>query len=291
MPRLIHHARQTAQSLRVGGVGATARMIATQARDRAARFLDRAFDLRYGVHTTGQVPLYRADAPALLNPHYFDYQPTPVRTVRTVLRRLGPDVDSSTFIDFGSGRGRVLLLASELGFRQVIGGRVQRPPPSDRERQHPRLPRASALCGCDVGAWPGRGVRPAPGRSGPLFLSRLRPEHPRARADPRGERVSRTPPPDPAGVLSPQSSRSGRELLRISPTPRRAAALRHCQGVLGFPRWRGSGIRHRHLPGERCRRGQTALDCLKRGTADDRSLTPGLFRQRSSCPRTTSARS
>ena len=39
----------------------------------------------------------------------------------TVLRQLGPDVDSSTFIDFGSGRGRVLLLASELGFRKVIG--------------------------------------------------------------------------------------------------------------------------------------------------------------------------
>lgn len=121
MPRLIHHAKQTTRSLREHGVSATARLIGTGVRDRAARLLDRSFDRRYGVATSGCEWLYRADGPADSNPHYFDYQPTPVRTVRGLLGQLGPDLDSSTFIDFGSGRGRVLLLASELGFRKVIG--------------------------------------------------------------------------------------------------------------------------------------------------------------------------
>jgi SAM-dependent methyltransferase len=96
-------------------------VVAAAARDRFAQFLDYWFDYVSSVSTCGREYLYRADGPPESNPHYLDYQPTPVRTVRALLHQLGPDIHKSTFIDFGSGKGRVLLIASEFGFRRVIG--------------------------------------------------------------------------------------------------------------------------------------------------------------------------
>jgi hypothetical protein len=49
------------------------------------------------------------------------YVPTPFRTVRRMLSYLPQDVSDYTFVDYGSGRGRVILLASERKFREVIG--------------------------------------------------------------------------------------------------------------------------------------------------------------------------
>lgn len=52
----------------------------------------------------------------------FWYLPTRPATVRKVLRQL-PIYNCSdyTFVDLGSGKGRVLLLAAEHGFRSVVG--------------------------------------------------------------------------------------------------------------------------------------------------------------------------
>jgi SAM-dependent methyltransferase len=49
------------------------------------------------------------------------YQPSPVDLVRSVLAKLGIDYSRFTFIDFGSGKGRVLILASEFPFAKVVG--------------------------------------------------------------------------------------------------------------------------------------------------------------------------
>ena len=49
------------------------------------------------------------------------YEPTPVRTFNVIIRSLEISVGNYTFIDYGSGKGRTLIAAAEVGFRRVIG--------------------------------------------------------------------------------------------------------------------------------------------------------------------------
>ncbi len=69
-----------------------------------------AFDRRYGVRTSGYGDLR--------------YEPTPVdafeRTVRA-LEAVSSRLDTLTFVDIGSGKGKVVLLASTFPFGKVVG--------------------------------------------------------------------------------------------------------------------------------------------------------------------------
>ncbi|WP_204045388.1 class I SAM-dependent methyltransferase [Acrocarpospora phusangensis] len=49
------------------------------------------------------------------------YSPTPVRTIRRVLQACDVRFEDVSFVDFGCGKGRVLLVAAEFPFRKVIG--------------------------------------------------------------------------------------------------------------------------------------------------------------------------
>ncbi|MFE9393061.1 class I SAM-dependent methyltransferase [Streptomyces sp. NPDC006784] len=49
------------------------------------------------------------------------YSPTPVRTVRAALTAAAVRHEEISFVDFGSGKGRVLLIAAEYPFKRVIG--------------------------------------------------------------------------------------------------------------------------------------------------------------------------
>lgn len=118
---LVGYAKKTVQRVRTHGVAQTASLIASGIRNVSAWLVEQWFDSIWGVDTAGREFLYSADGPPETNPLYLDYQPTPVRTIRALLRQLDGHVGSSTFVDFGSGKGRVLLIASELGFTRVIG--------------------------------------------------------------------------------------------------------------------------------------------------------------------------
>lgn len=118
---MMRRVRQARQVWQAQGALAVLVAIRNRVRDRLAIVVDEQFDRRHGVETCGNVLMYRADGPPESNPSYFDYQPTPVRTIRYLLRQLGNTVQETTFIDCGSGKGRVILLASELPFRRVIG--------------------------------------------------------------------------------------------------------------------------------------------------------------------------
>ncbi|WP_435129017.1 class I SAM-dependent methyltransferase [Actinacidiphila sp. bgisy144] len=81
-----------------------------------------SFDADYAVETAQNVELW--DLPeADLMPvgRNARYSPTPVRTVRNALGRCGVRHEEVTFVDVGSGKGRVLLLAAELPFRRIVG--------------------------------------------------------------------------------------------------------------------------------------------------------------------------
>jgi SAM-dependent methyltransferase len=49
------------------------------------------------------------------------YWPTPPEVFHEALSSLSCNYEALTFIDFGSGKGRVLLMASEYPFRKIIG--------------------------------------------------------------------------------------------------------------------------------------------------------------------------
>jgi hypothetical protein len=112
---------KTVKRLQVHGPFGTARFVAGGVCNRWARLAEHWFDYVADVDTGGGVLMYREDGPPESNPQYLDYQPTPVRTVRALLAQIAPYADSSTFVDFGSGKGRVLLLAAQFPFRRVIG--------------------------------------------------------------------------------------------------------------------------------------------------------------------------
>ena len=88
------------------------------------RRLDRRFDQRHGLDTEGAAPLalfsildddfdYRHDKRR--------YEAVPLVTFARMMRRLPTDLSEYVFIDIGSGKGRALLLASQYGFKRIIG--------------------------------------------------------------------------------------------------------------------------------------------------------------------------
>src|SRR5690349_8562835 len=109
------------------------------------------FDRRNGVCTTGKVSLQEL---GLTGERSVRYEATPIRFFHSVIARLNIDYQSTVFIDFGSGKGRMLLLASHYPFRAIIGVEISRAlcqiaiANSERYRaQHSGSPPISVICG------------------------------------------------------------------------------------------------------------------------------------------------
>ena len=80
-----------------------------------------AFDLAHGVETTSRVHLtdLQIESPNWI--HAGGYWPSPSDLIQEVLSGLKIRYEDFVFIDFGSGKGRVLLMASEFPFRKILG--------------------------------------------------------------------------------------------------------------------------------------------------------------------------
>jgi SAM-dependent methyltransferase len=82
----------------------------------------RWFDWRHQVSTCGEEDPRELTVVGENASHAIPYIPTTPRSGRYMLRDLPiSDVSNYTFIDIGSGKGRMLLLAAELPFRRIIG--------------------------------------------------------------------------------------------------------------------------------------------------------------------------
>jgi tRNA G46 methylase TrmB len=80
------------------------------------------FDWRHQVNTCGEEDPRELSVVGENASHAIPYIPTTPRSGRYMLRDLPvADVSNHTFIDIGSGKGRMLLLAAELPFRRIIG--------------------------------------------------------------------------------------------------------------------------------------------------------------------------
>jgi len=80
------------------------------------------FDRAHGVDTTGIISLNDLEVESPNLAFGTRYGPTPARTFHSLLRLLQIDrLEDYTFIDIGSGKGAVLLYASEYPFERIIG--------------------------------------------------------------------------------------------------------------------------------------------------------------------------
>jgi len=79
------------------------------------------YDWEHRVDTTSGTLNWRE---RLLGLFHSPYQPTDRAEFREMMAALPIDFREFTFIDLGSGKGRTLLMASEYGFRRIVGVEV-----------------------------------------------------------------------------------------------------------------------------------------------------------------------
>lgn len=121
MHRLLSDVSKFVTESRKSGFSHAVRLTGLALRTRIMRKSDRKWEHRSGVRTQENLRLESLDVASENKPRGFSYVPAPERVVRVALANLPDDLSRYTFIDFGSGEGRVLLVAATFPFRQVIG--------------------------------------------------------------------------------------------------------------------------------------------------------------------------
>lgn len=85
------------------------------------RWIDGGFDRRWGTDTSGIIPPSQLDLPGEHAHTSNRYEPMQIPVFRRIMRDLPVSHADYAFVDFGSGKGRALLMASQYPFRRVIG--------------------------------------------------------------------------------------------------------------------------------------------------------------------------
>ncbi len=78
------------------------------------------FDWRNGTDTLKRIPLSELNIPFASKGHGTKHDASPIFVLRRILRQVGIRA-GDVFVDFGSGKGRSLLLAGEFPFRRIVG--------------------------------------------------------------------------------------------------------------------------------------------------------------------------
>jgi SAM-dependent methyltransferase len=86
----------------------------------ASMFEERWFDWRYGTDTVGALSPGESTSRLEPAPDALRYEATRLRSFRHVMARLVP-TSENVFVDFGCGKGRVLLAAAQFRFKRVEG--------------------------------------------------------------------------------------------------------------------------------------------------------------------------
>jgi SAM-dependent methyltransferase len=85
---------------------------------RRRRYGDAGYDWDYRVDTTSATVGWRE---RLIGQFHSAYQPTEPALFKEMMASLKIDFQEFTFIDIGSGKGRVLLMAADYPFRRILG--------------------------------------------------------------------------------------------------------------------------------------------------------------------------
>jgi methyltransferase family protein len=109
------------------GTGAEGVFLALQemggAATRRARMYvsDLVLDLRLGVRTRGLADNEAALTPRTLGGDPHAYEPVHADWWRRAMSALPPVSPDAAFVDLGTGRGRPMVLAAQMGFRRIVG--------------------------------------------------------------------------------------------------------------------------------------------------------------------------
>lgn len=87
----------------------------------------RLYDWKHNVSTCGDVSVANLGDVGSNFDHAAPYAPSHPRFLVDLIRRLDIDYQRYDFIDLGSGKGRVVLVASDFPFRKIIGVEFSRP--------------------------------------------------------------------------------------------------------------------------------------------------------------------
>jgi hypothetical protein len=119
-------ARKTTRTLTTEGPGAALHVLATATREytpagrrRTSRRSE--FDERYGVDTSGVVRIASMEIASANYVHGVYYKATKADQFVDAIAGLAIRYEDFTFVDYGSGKGLTLLLASQFPFRKIIG--------------------------------------------------------------------------------------------------------------------------------------------------------------------------
>jgi SAM-dependent methyltransferase len=119
-----HQLRRLTYSWHAVGPGTMIRNSLRWASDPEARCVDSGFDARHGTETNADLTPGEAGIPIERRRAATMYLPTMDNDLATILEAL-PWSDSlrrqSSFVDLGSGKGRVVFLAAMRSFRKVVG--------------------------------------------------------------------------------------------------------------------------------------------------------------------------
>jgi hypothetical protein len=123
--RLLIAARLLNATLRKRGLRGTLqrlrRIIVLREESRRKARADRKFDEQQGVETAGWVRVPELDTESPNREHAVRYQPSSVDEFQLLMSKLRVDHRRFTFVDYGSGKGRVLMLASAYPFKRILG--------------------------------------------------------------------------------------------------------------------------------------------------------------------------
>jgi SAM-dependent methyltransferase len=105
----------------VGTLRKTWEAARTAPRTRRALRAEQSFDRQFRVDTAGIVRLERLAIGGANRSLGVRYQGSDPNAVRGTIRDLQLDYAEFVFVDFGSGKGRVILVASEFPFKRIVG--------------------------------------------------------------------------------------------------------------------------------------------------------------------------
>lgn len=102
----------------VGGPAAVAKIVLARLFRNPA---DRAFDRSLLASTAERVPAHELGVESANSSHAVEYAPTPSAVFRALVGDLPRPLERFDFVDFGSGKGRVLMLAARFPFKTITG--------------------------------------------------------------------------------------------------------------------------------------------------------------------------
>lgn len=108
------------KSIQKRGLLMTAALAVKMVGVACSKIADRWFDFRHGTDTRRLIELEHLDIASDNKTFGMRYEVTRARPFRKLLDKLDLPRDG-VFVDFGSGKGRVLMMAAELGFARIVG--------------------------------------------------------------------------------------------------------------------------------------------------------------------------